>query len=192
MKKHVARGLGSFLLCLLLSQAALAGFYVVDETSPLPKTTTPSSSAKPPVAKKPPAASPKAAAPPAAAAAKKSTAPNKPAAPAIQTYAIYPGSLKSNVERIVRQAHWGDVVWTLPYDYRWVGTSTMKSDSVQEAVDKLLANYPLQAIFYEQNHIVEIKPRPTIAYHAPEALGASNDQPGALNARSSPQEGKNE
>ena len=70
----------------------------------------------------------------------------------------------------MRQAHWGQVVWSLPYDYRWMGVTHIQGDSVQVVLGKLLANYPVQAVFYEQNHVVQIKARPSIAYHQPKDL----------------------
>lgn len=92
----------------------------------------------------------------------------------VKTYTIHDGSLKRNIERIVRLAKWGKVVWALPYDYRWVGKSEITGDSTQDVLQKLLAGYPLQAVFYEQNHIVQIKPRPSIAYRAPTQLTRAN------------------
>lgn len=90
--------------------------------------------------------------------------------PTVPTYTVRSGSLKRNVEHIVRQAHWGQVVWSLPYDYRWVGVSHIQGRSVQAVLGKLLANYPVQAVFYQQNRVVQIKARPSIAYHQPKDL----------------------
>lgn len=92
----------------------------------------------------------------------------------VKTYTIYNGSLKRNVERIVRVSRWGKVEWALPYDYRWVGTSKITGDSVQDVLQKLLAGYPLQAVFYEQNHVIHIQPRPSIAYRSPRQLTQAN------------------
>ncbi len=78
------------------------------------------------------------------------------------TAVAMPGSLKANVERIVAQSHWGTVVWNLPIDYNWEGTMTITAPDVQGALSQLLAQYPVQAIFYDKNHIVSIEARRAI------------------------------
>jgi len=72
---------------------------------------------------------------------------------------IYPGSLKMNVQRIAAQHGWPRVVWTLPEDYRWVGKTRIKAQGIKNVLAKLLTNYPLQAQFYEGNHVVVIVAR---------------------------------
>jgi hypothetical protein len=84
-----------------------------------------------------------------------------PPKPLFTTVAL-PGSLKDNVERIVAQSHWGTVVWNLPIDYNWSGTMAINAPDVQEAIAQLLAHYPVQATFYENNHIVSIEARRAI------------------------------
>ncbi len=71
---------------------------------------------------------------------------------------VHKGSLEKNVERIVRLSHdgWRQVIWKLPYDYNWVGTARFRGKDLQEVLSKLLAPYPVQAVFYEKNHIVAI------------------------------------
>ncbi len=81
--------------------------------------------------------------------------------PSFTTTAM-PGSLKDNVERIVAQSHWGTVVWNLPIDYNWNGTMTISAPDVQGALSQLLAQYPVQATFYDKNHIVSIEARRVI------------------------------
>ncbi len=87
--------------------------------------------------------------------------PPPPPKPMFTTVAM-PGSLKANVERIVAQSHWGTVVWNLPIDYNWEGTMTITAPDVQGAISQLLAHYPVQATFYEKNHIVSIEARRVI------------------------------
>lgn len=69
------------------------------------------------------------------------------------------GSLKENIERIVKQAGWGTPVWKPPFDYNWVGNVTISANDIQGILTKLLEPYPLQAVFYEANHVVAIVPR---------------------------------
>lgn len=88
-------------------------------------------------------------------------APVPPPKPMFTTTAM-PGSLKANVERIVAQSHWGTVVWKLPIDYNWNGTMTITAPNVQGALSQLLAQYPVQATFYDKNHIVAIEARRVI------------------------------
>jgi hypothetical protein len=87
--------------------------------------------------------------------------PPPPPKPKFVTTAM-PGSLKDNVERIVAQSHWGTVVWNLPIDYDWNGTMTITADNVQGAIAQLLAHYPVQATFYDKNHIVSVEARRVI------------------------------
>ncbi len=87
--------------------------------------------------------------------------PLPPPKPMFVTTAM-PGSLKDNVERMVAQSHWGTVVWNLPIDYNWSGTMTITATDVQGAIAQLLARYPVQATFYDKNHIVSIEARRVI------------------------------
>lgn len=75
------------------------------------------------------------------------------------TYYVTAGSLKANVERMVARSGWGKVVWNVPNDYRWTGNITITSTSIQGALDQLLGPYPVQAVFYDTNRIVDIEPR---------------------------------
>lgn len=82
----------------------------------------------------------------------------KPVVP-MMIYTVKPGSLKKNVETIVGQSHWGSVVWNLPFDYNWVGTTTLRAPDVQGILAQLLKPYPVEAVFYEQNHVVSVVAR---------------------------------
>lgn len=72
---------------------------------------------------------------------------------------VYEGSLKANVDRIVKAGRWKKLVWKLPYDYQWVGKADFTGDSVETVIAQLLKHYPLQAVFYKANQVVEIVPR---------------------------------
>ncbi len=72
---------------------------------------------------------------------------------------VYPGSLKSNIQRIASQYGWSRVVWTLPQDYRWVGKTRISGHSLSSILGKLLKDYPLQAQLYQGNHVLVITPR---------------------------------
>ncbi|NNM60520.1 MAG: hypothetical protein HKM04_12010 [Legionellales bacterium] len=75
------------------------------------------------------------------------------------SYRVTTGSLKDNVQRMVKESHWGEVVWNVPNDYRWMGNVTITATSIQGALGQLLAPYPVQAVFYDTNRIVDIEPR---------------------------------
>ena len=75
---------------------------------------------------------------------------------------IRTGSLKNNVERIVRECGWDTTVWKLPYDFNWIGDVTITANDIQGALTKLLEGYPVQAIFYNANHVVAVVPRRNI------------------------------
>ena len=72
---------------------------------------------------------------------------------------IYPGSLKENVERIAAHYGWHQVVWDAPQDYRWVGYAQIQGENLSSVLRQLLADYPLQAVFYQGNHVLYIHPR---------------------------------
>ena len=72
---------------------------------------------------------------------------------------VYPGSLKSNVQRIAAAYGWHRMVWTLPEDYRWVGKTRITAQGLPGILGKLLKGYPLQAEFYKGNHVLVIIPR---------------------------------
>lgn len=72
---------------------------------------------------------------------------------------VYEGSLRANIERIVKAGRWKKLVWKLPYDYQWVGKADFSGESVEAVIAQLLKHYPLQAVFYKANQVVEIVPR---------------------------------
>lgn len=84
-------------------------------------------------------------------------APPEVFAPVVVT--VREGSLKENIDRIVKQAGWGKTIWKPPFDYNWVGNVTISANDIQGILTKLLEPYPLQAVFYEANHVVAIVPR---------------------------------
>jgi hypothetical protein len=76
-----------------------------------------------------------------------------------QCYKVYSGSLKDNVTRMIHESGWGKVVWNVPNDYQWEGDITITANNIKDAVLQLLDSYPVQAVFYNTNHIVNIVPR---------------------------------
>lgn len=68
------------------------------------------------------------------------------------------GSLKDNIERIMRRYHWR-VVWKAPYDYNFDGRVT--GSSLPNVLQKLLQPFPLQAVMYMSNRTVAVVPRLT-------------------------------
>ena len=63
------------------------------------------------------------------------------------------GSLKENLERIMRRYHWR-VVWNAPYDYNFDGK--IAGSSLPNVVEKLLKPFPLQAVMYNANRTLAI------------------------------------
>jgi hypothetical protein len=72
---------------------------------------------------------------------------------------FYPGSLKYNIERASRAYGWANVVWKPGYDFHWVGKARVYGSDLQAVLRSVLRDYPLQAIFYQANHILVIAPR---------------------------------
>lgn len=72
---------------------------------------------------------------------------------------VYPGSLKENIERIAAHYGWHQVVWDVPQDFKWVGYAQIHGDNLAAVLRQLLDDYPLQAIFYQGNHVLYIHPR---------------------------------
>ena len=77
----------------------------------------------------------------------------------IKTAAIHSGSLKANILRIAKENGWEQVLWHVPSDYQWVGETKISAPTIEKIFKKLLADYPVQAIFYKGNHILLIQPR---------------------------------
>jgi Toxin co-regulated pilus biosynthesis protein Q len=72
---------------------------------------------------------------------------------------VYPGSLKENIQRIAAHYGWHQVVWDAPQDYRWFGYAQIQGENLSSVLRQLLADYPLQAVFYQGNHVLYIHPR---------------------------------
>lgn len=72
---------------------------------------------------------------------------------------VYEGSLKNNVERIAREHGWCKVVWNVPVDYRWVGTAKVTGTCLNQVMDVILQQFPLEITFYQANHVVAVTPR---------------------------------
>lgn len=74
-------------------------------------------------------------------------------------FSMYAGSLKANITRLAKQNGWSNVVWNSDHDYSWVGNTRIPAQNLPGVLQKVLANYPLQATFYEGNHILVLAPR---------------------------------
>lgn len=72
---------------------------------------------------------------------------------------LYSGSLKENLSRIAKHYGWKKVVWLVDSDYQWVGQVTVQEPTLYSLLMRVLQNYPLQATFYEGNHVLVITPR---------------------------------
>tara|TARA_R110000868_G_scaffold108769_3_gene296634 strand:+ start:3796 stop:4248 length:453 start_codon:yes stop_codon:yes gene_type:complete len=66
------------------------------------------------------------------------------------------GSLKGNIERIMKRYKW-KVIWKAPFDYNFNGKVT--GSSLPSVMKKLLQPFPLQAVMYMSNRTVAIVPR---------------------------------
>lgn len=72
---------------------------------------------------------------------------------------FYPGSLKNNIVRIARAYGWKHIIWNSAEDYHWIGKIRVAANDLPDILRKLLKDYPLQADFYNGNHVLVIKPR---------------------------------
>lgn len=66
------------------------------------------------------------------------------------------GSLKENIERIMRRYHWR-VVWKAPFDYNFDGRVT--GSSLPNVVEKLLKPFPLKAKLFMSNRTMVVVSR---------------------------------
>jgi hypothetical protein len=78
-----------------------------------------------------------------------------------QTVILYSGSLRDNLSRIAKLYSWKKLVWLPESDYQWVGQVTMREQSIESLFQKILYEYPVQAVFYRGNHVLVIRPRNT-------------------------------
>ncbi len=78
---------------------------------------------------------------------------------ALRQVVFTPGSLRTNVERVARKFQWNRVIWNSPNDYRWVTYTKIRRDNLQDILRIVLVDYPIQAVFYEGNHVLVIQPR---------------------------------
>lgn len=72
---------------------------------------------------------------------------------------LYPGSLKSNIERIAKLNGWTQTEWLIPTDYEWIGKTEVQGAGFQAVLSQILKDYPLQAVFYMGNHVLVVRPR---------------------------------
>ncbi len=69
------------------------------------------------------------------------------------------GSLRANIERIAKNFGWYNIVWGVQNDYHWLGRTRIKGSNLSLAFANMLRHYPLQATFYQGNHVLVIGPR---------------------------------
>lgn len=79
--------------------------------------------------------------------------------PSLHYVTLYPGSLRNNLVRIARAYGWKHIIWNSAEDYHWIGKIRVAANNLPDILKKLLEEYPLQADFYEGNHVLVIKPR---------------------------------
>jgi|GEM_PF-1851054 len=72
---------------------------------------------------------------------------------------FYTGSLRENLKRLAASYGWKDVVWLPQNDYQWHGRVTLQGKSLDRVLTQVLKRYPLQAQFYDGNHILVVAPR---------------------------------
>lgn len=72
---------------------------------------------------------------------------------------FYAGSLRDNLTRLAVSYGWKDVVWLPSNDYQWHGRVTLRGKSLDRVLTTVLKRYPVQAQFYDGNHILVIAPR---------------------------------
>ena len=75
------------------------------------------------------------------------------------TVTMFPGSMRANITRIAKQHGWRTLVWNSVNDYSWVGKTTITAPRLTGVFTKILADYPLQANFFDGNHVLAITPR---------------------------------
>lgn len=82
-----------------------------------------------------------------------------PAVAPVRSTTLQPGPLRAQLTEIAQQWGWQQVVWQLPHDYQWYGHVQFKAGTLPILFSKLLAPYPIQAVFYQGNHVLVFVPR---------------------------------
>lgn len=72
---------------------------------------------------------------------------------------LYSGSLKANIIRLAHDRGWNHVVWQPDFDFNWLGTTRIAANNLPTLLNKVLNGYPLQATFYNGNHVLLITTR---------------------------------
>lgn len=68
-------------------------------------------------------------------------------------------SLKNVISHLTSNCGWKTLIWDFDFDYHLAGDVTIRANNIADALAQLLANYPLQAVFYDGNKVVKIQPR---------------------------------
>ncbi len=74
-------------------------------------------------------------------------------------HTFYPGSLRENITALANECGWHTVVWEPDYDYQWVGLTRFNQQNIKQILGRVLSDFPLQATFYNGNHVLVISPR---------------------------------
>ena len=82
-----------------------------------------------------------------------------PALAPVRSTTLVPGALRAQLTDIAQQWGWQQVVWRVPHDYQWYGHVQFKAKTLFALYSKLLAPYPIQAVFYQGNHVLVFVPR---------------------------------
>jgi hypothetical protein len=68
-------------------------------------------------------------------------------------------SLKNVITSLVNSCGWSTLIWEFDFDYHLAGDVVIHTNNIADALAQLLANYPLQAVFYDSNKVVKIQIR---------------------------------
>ncbi len=71
------------------------------------------------------------------------------------------GDLKSIITRLAANYGWQkkDFFWQPEKNYQWRGTTVFKNKTLAQILSVILEGYPLQAQFYDGNHVLVITTR---------------------------------
>lgn len=72
---------------------------------------------------------------------------------------LHAGPLRPQLQDIAQQWGWSDMIWELPADYAWHGTTVFTAPTLPALCEQVLAPYPIQAVFYQGNHVLVFTPR---------------------------------
>lgn len=77
----------------------------------------------------------------------------------VRSTTLQSGPLRAQLTTIAQDWGWQQVVWRVPHDYQWHGHVQFKANTLPALLSKLLDPYPIQAVFYQGNHVLVFVPR---------------------------------